>query len=751
MPLSKALKRTLERLAYARTDAAWQGALREARRRQITVAELRARLPRYEERAGIPTAERNSRFRPLEDVAPAETAPSRVHTRQTASATAENRPSRRRLRTRRATRALSSEGDERDGGGGPVEEGADEVASSGSSASRSVSLHGVDSAWEGAAASSGGSSSSRASREETEAPGSNGSNLEVAEEARRAFEARGPLGGPLSPEQMANVSKWRAELSALQREADLIMEVAGCIPAPEAEASEDATPTDTRSAAERLAAVLQETSAERADGTLLARAAQLIEDLQCIERRRERLLQRAERHRREKLAYLQKYRDACRKQADDEMCVSKEEIREQMVAAAEVAERRRRLAAYWQRDPMIMQAEPPLAMAPGVAGGGISYALAPTPATVATQTAALMNAYGGAPEYAGMSWEGAAAAAPGEWVLLERQPVHLTADAAEAEDDLRLIQKSVSALKRRLRARAQYANAKAMQAAAAAAAAAAASTASTGTAAAGSGRTAGSGRGRGGAGRGRGRGRGVRRSREATPAPAKLAPVGPTPPAPVIEPGEQAADGISDDRNGTAEERASQASKRRRGEDDAATAGDAASEGDERSVAEERSDKAEERGEPAEESAAETEAETPAIAAVDAVRDVPAPPEAEASPPKTLDTADERASSTAWIRFPSGGDPEAHAVRGTLHYRGRQLGRGDVVAVRVLPPDGTDSDGPPEYHRGPITLVNAKEVRLAAAEEYRVQLAWLQNGHAELVPLEPDHEAGRGAAEGSDG
>eukprot|EP00166_Cyanidium_caldarium_P002451 ctg_2398.g369 len=467
MPLSKALKRTLERLAYARTDAAWQNALRESRRRQITVAELRARLPRYEERAGIPPAERNSRLRPLEDVL-VETGPARVHTRQAAAVTAEDRLPGRRLRTRRATRALSSEGDERDGEGEPVEEGADEVASSGSSASRPVSRHGVDGAWDAAAAA--GSGSSRASREETEAPGSNGSNLDAAEEARRAFEARGPLGGPLSPEQMANVSKWRAELNALQREADLIMEVAGCIPAPEAAISDDATPTGARSAAERLAAVLQETSAERADGTSLARAAQLIEDLRCIERRRERLLQRAERHRREKLAYLQKYRNACRKQADDEMCVSKEEIREQMVAAAEVAERRRRLAAYWQRDPMIMQAEPPLAMPPVVGGSGIPYALAPTPATAATQTAALMNAYGCTPGYAGMSWEGAAAAAPGEWVVLERRPIHLTADAAEADDDLRLIQKSVSALKRRLRARAQYANAKAMQAAAAAAA-----------------------------------------------------------------------------------------------------------------------------------------------------------------------------------------------------------------------------------------------------------------------------------------
>lgn len=459
MALSKLMNSILHRLATARTDLEWQHALIEARKKRIEEEELRRRLPRFEERMGIPPEERNSRLRMIG----VEVGMTRLSNQRNAVLETKRVANRTQRRTR-ASNGRSSSATAR----------ADDDEDDDSAAEASVSRDAVD---DRGASSLEDNSVDKGHSEDEE-------DVDMDEVTS------------LTSEQWAVVDGWRRELVLMEKEADWLVEVARrtpvCVNAgddddgggdsyqvlsdegmeqngePGSIATEKghrngkvvthASTTahadsifDARSfLAKAIQSELNDQDRNRwNEKALFARSMHMIEDLERVERRRERLLDRVENNYRLQLGYIKRYSESFKMQANDEMKASVQDLRDMMVGAAQLTDRRERVTEQMQRDPMVLFGEPPCMIPPGYAGVPYQLVSAPKPSQPFAVDAV------GQPNMAGLTL-------PREWdtsdcISFERRPVHVCALVSDTEEDVRHIQKNMSAIRRRARLSAQQA------------------------------------------------------------------------------------------------------------------------------------------------------------------------------------------------------------------------------------------------------------------------------------------------------
>jgi hypothetical protein len=162
---------------------------------------------------------------------------------------------------------------------------------------------------------------------------------------------------------------------------------------------------------------------------------QFITDLLDLERRRQALQERIFRNYRLQLAYLERYARARFREAQHQCAVSEEVLRERYLEFAFRRRRQRRIAGQLHRDPMVLFGQPPVMIPPGYAG--VPYQLLP-------------------PRPSRVKMVGQARPlplpTPESLQLLERRPVGLGLEPNEALEDVRHVQKAITALRRKARA-----------------------------------------------------------------------------------------------------------------------------------------------------------------------------------------------------------------------------------------------------------------------------------------------------------
>jgi hypothetical protein len=134
-------------------------------------------------------------------------------------------------------------------------------------------------------------------------------------------------------------------------------------------------------------------------------------------------------------AYLHKYAQARFREVEHQYLVAEESLRERLLEAAFQRQRRYRIACQLDRDPMVLFGQPPVMIPPGFAG--VPYQLLPARPRGASP-AAMGTAANLTPEES--------------LLLLERRPVSLGLEPGEASDDLREVQRAITALRRRAKA-----------------------------------------------------------------------------------------------------------------------------------------------------------------------------------------------------------------------------------------------------------------------------------------------------------
>jgi len=182
-----------------------------------------------------------------------------------------------------------------------------------------------------------------------------------------------------------------------------------------------------------IGALAAETPKEYADSFALAHM--FIADLVDLERRRYALENRIQRNFELQQAYLHKYAQARFREVEHQYLVAEESLRERLLEAAFQRQRRYRIACQLDRDPMVLFGQPPVMIPPGFAG--VPYQLLPARPRGASP-AAMGTAANLTPEES--------------LLLLERRPVSLGLEPGEASDDLREVQRAITALRRRAKA-----------------------------------------------------------------------------------------------------------------------------------------------------------------------------------------------------------------------------------------------------------------------------------------------------------